>query len=265
MVITSLQNPQIKKLVKIRDRRKRDQEKLIIIEGYKAIRLALENGFNLQEIYYCPELYLGINEPVLVEQVIERGAKPYQTTTPVFAKLAYRDRPEGLIAVGPQFDVSLARLSSPSEDALFLVAEAIEKPGNLGTMLRSADAAGVSGVIVCDGITDVYNPNVVRASVGTLFTMPVVQTTTKEFFDWSRKNAIRVVATTPDAQRLFTETDLSGKLAIAVGAEQFGLSEDWLSRADEKVRIPMLGKADSLNVSAAAALALFEAVRQRQS
>lgn len=264
MLITSLQNPRIKELVKLRNRRKRDESRVILIEGYKAVFMALKNGVALQEIYFCPELYLGTNEQQLVEQAISQGARAYQTTPDVFKKIAYRDRPEGLIAVGPQFGRSLADLT-PNESSLYLVATEIEKPGNLGTMLRSADAAGVDAVIVCDAVTDMYNPNVVRASIGTLFAVPLVQTTTEEFFAWKGQHGVQVLATTPSATELYTDVDLTGSVAIVVGAEQFGLSEEWFMQADKKVLIPMYGQADSLNVSAAATLVLYEAARQRRA
>lgn len=263
MLITSPQNPRIKNLVKLKDRRKRDDKKVIVIEGYKAILLALNNKFKLDEIYYCPELYLGSNETLLVEQAVKNGAAAYQTTAEVFTKIAYRDRPEGIVAVASQFTYKLDDLIA-KEHSLFLVAEAIEKPGNLGTMLRTADATSVDGVIVCDGITDIYNPNVVRASIGTLFAVPVAHTNSESFFSWKSKNDIKLVAATPSATKTFTDVDLTGKVALAVGAEQVGLPNYWLDNADEKVFIPMYGQADSLNTSAAAALMLYEAVRQRR-
>ncbi|MGH7196653.1 MAG: TrmH family RNA methyltransferase [Candidatus Saccharimonadales bacterium] len=263
MLITSLQNPRIKNLVKLKNRRKRDDEKVILIEGYKAILLALDNKFKLDEIYYCPELYLGSNETALVERAIQGGAEAYQLTPEVFAKVAYRDRPEGLIAVASQFHHSLSGIPV-NDHSLFLVAEAIEKPGNLGTMLRTADAAGVEGVIVCDGRTDVYNPNVVRASIGTLFTVPIAHADTKEFFEWKKANDVKLIATTPSATKMFTDVDLTGKVALAVGTEQVGLPDYWIDNADEKVLIPMYGQADSLNAAASATLVLYEAVRQRR-
>lgn len=263
MIITSLQNPRIKDLAKLKNRRKRDDENVIVIEGYRAILLALDNNFTLSEIYYCPELYLGVNEASLIERAVEGGARDYQTTPEVFAKIAYRDRPEGIIAVASQFHHKLSELSV-SDHSLFLVAEAIEKPGNLGTMLRTADAAQVDGVIICDGITDIYNPNVVRASIGTLFTVPIAHADTESFFKWKTEHNIKLIATTPSATKMFTDVDLTGNVALAVGTEQVGLPSYWIDHADEKVLIPMYGQADSLNASASATLVLYEAVRQRR-
>jgi len=263
VLITSLQNPRIKEIVKLKNRRKRDERQVILIEGYKAVLSALENGYRLDEIYYCPDLYLGENETMLIDLAVKGGATPFQTTKDVFTKIAYRDRPEGIIAIAPQIHQKLEDLTV-DDHSLFLVAEAIEKPGNLGTMLRSSDAARVSGVIVCDPRTDVYNPNVVRASIGTLFTVPIVTTTTDEFVQWKDKNSIVTLATTPSASAIYTDVDMTGKVALILGTEQVGLSDEWLNMADERILIPMYGQADSLNVSAATTLVLFEAVRQRR-
>jgi TrmH family RNA methyltransferase len=146
---------------------------------------------------------------------------------------------------------------------LLLVVEAIEKPGNLGTLLRGADAAGVDAVVVCDPVTDIFNPNVVRSSTGVLFSMPVIVAESGEVRSWLRTRAIRAVATTPAAPALYTDADLRGPLAIIMGSEQYGLSEFWLKESDLLVRIPMAGQADSLNVAMAAIITLFEAARQR--
>ncbi len=263
MQITSLQNPRIKQLVKLKVRRHRDENQQVLIEGYKGLVMALDNHISVVEIYACPALYLGSNEPALLQRATEAGATVYETTEAVFRKIAYRDRPEGLIAVAKPFHKKLADLRV-SEHSLYLVAEAIEKPGNLGTMLRTADACGVDAVIVCDGITDIYNPNVVRASIGTVFSQPVVLTNTQEFFAWKEQNNIHLAATTPAASKMFTDADLTGAVALAVGTEQVGLPDTWLDRADIQVLIPMYGQADSLNAATSASLVLYEAVRQRR-
>ncbi|MBM3198161.1 MAG: RNA methyltransferase, partial [Chlamydiae bacterium] len=165
-----------------------------------------------------------------------------------------------------QMDTSLQRLASQplSQEPFFLIAEAIEKPGNLGTILRSCDAVGVDAAIICDRCTDIFNPNVVRASVGTLFTQPVIEVEQEELLTWLRKKGVRIVAATPHATEEFTKADLSGPIAIAVGTEQLGLSAAWMEAADIQVRIPMQGVADSLNVATATTLLLYEVLRQRQ-
>ena len=260
--ITSLQNPRIKQLVKLRDRRPRDEAGVFLVEGYREIRRALEKGVALQELYYAPEWFLGENEPALIAQAEAAGARLFELAKDTFAKVAYRERPDGLLAVAPQWRRTLADLALPATSFL-LVVEAIEKPGNLGTILRSADAAGCHAVIVCDPVTDIFNPNVVRASTGVLFSVPCVVEESPRVHAWLREKQIRAVATTPAATELYTDADLRGPLAVVMGSEQYGLSEFWLKESDLLVRIPMAGQADSLNVAMAAIITLFEAVRQR--
>lgn len=260
--ISSLQNPRVKQLVRLRDRRPRDEAGVFLVEGFREIRRALEKGVKLAELYFSPEWFLGENEPVLIAQAEAAGAKIFELTKDAFAKVAYRERPDGLLAVAPQWRKTLGDLALPAVPFL-LVVEAIEKPGNLGTILRSADAAGCDAVIVCDPVTDIFNPNVVRASTGVLFSVPLVVEESARVRAWLQERKIRAVATTPAAQALYTATDLRGPLAIVMGSEQYGLSDFWLKHADATVRIPMAGQADSLNVAMATIITLFEAVRQR--
>jgi TrmH family RNA methyltransferase len=272
--ITSLQNPRVKQLVKLRDRRPRDEAGVFLIEGYRQIRRALEKQIPLRELYFAPDWFLGENEPALIEQARTAGAQLFELTKEAFAKVAYRERPDGLLAVAPQWrrslaDLNVAGLAEAGREAaaakppFLLVVEAIEKPGNLGTILRSADAAGCDAVIVCDPVTDIFNPNVVRASTGVLFSVPLVVDESARVQSWLREKGIRIVATTPAAEQRYTDTDLRGPLAIVMGSEQYGLSEFWLKTCDQPVRIPMAGQADSLNVAMATIITLFEAVRQR--
>jgi len=262
MILTSPQNPRVKHVVRLRKRADRDAEGLMIIEGYRELKRALDNQRIPSALFYCPSLFIGENEPALIARCGAAGSELVETSEAVFTKMAYRDRPEGLLALAPQIRVGLADLDLP-DNPLLLVAEQIEKPGNLGTMLRSADAAGVHAVIVCDRCTDINNPNVVRASIGTIFAVPVVEATSRDTRDWLRARGIRVFAATPHTDRNYTEADFTKGTAILVGAEQFGLSEFWMKEADGQVRIPMLGQCDSLNVAAAATILLYEAVRQR--
>lgn len=260
--IVSLQNPRVKQLVKLRDRRPRDEAGVFLVEGYREIRRALEKRVALRELYYSPAWFLGDNEPALIASAAEQGAEVFELSKEAFAKVAYRERPDGLLAVAPQWQRALADLALPAAPFL-LVVEAIEKPGNLGTILRGADAAGCDAVIVCDPVTDIFNPNVVRASTGVLFSVPLVVAESARVRAWLRENRIRAVATTPAAAALHTAADLRGPLAVVMGSEQYGLSEFWLGQADLLVRIPMAGQADSLNVAMATIVTLFEAVRQR--
>ena len=261
-IITSLQNPRIKQLVKLRDRRDRDEAGVFLVEGYREVRRALEKNVPLSELYYSPSWFLGSNEPALIAQAEQAGARLFELTKDAFAKVAYRERPDGLLAVAPQWRHKLDEIVLPAAPFL-LVVEAIEKPGNLGTILRSADAAGCNAVIVCDPVTDIFNPNVVRASTGVLFSVPCIVEKSENVLTWLRDKGIRTIATTPSAEKLYTDADLKGPLAVVMGSEQYGLSDFWLKNSDLPVRIPMAGQADSLNVAMATIITLFEAVRQR--
>lgn len=260
--ITSPANPRAKALVRLRKRRERDERRLFPVEGYRELLRALEGGVELKEVWYCPELFLGENEPELLERAAAGGAELVETSEEAFRKVSYRDRPEGLLGVARQFATGLDRLEAPPEP-LFLVVESIEKPGNLGTMLRTADAAGVSGVLVCDPTTDPFNPNVVRASVGALFLVALGVASSEDTLEWLRRRGIRSFAATPEADLLHWEADYRGPAALVVGSEQYGLSPLWREEADERVRIPMQGRLDSLNAAMAAGILLYEALRQR--
>ncbi len=262
---TSSQNPQIKAAVKLQSRRERDQVGSFLIEGFRELSRAVTGGVRFEKLFYCPALFLGENEPSLIDEAVSLGAISIETSKAVFQKLSYRDRPDGLIAIATKMDSSLASFGAKmGQTPLIVIAEGIEKPGNLGSILRSADGVGADGVIVCDRCTDIYNPNVIRASVGTLFTQPVVEAESAEVFSWLQEHQILVVATSPAAKMDFTEADLRKPTAIVVGTEQLGLSEIWLKASDIQVSIPMRGVADSLNVATATTLLLYEALRQRK-
>ncbi len=261
-VIKSVQNPRVKNLVKLRDRGPRDEQGVFLVEGYRAIARALECGVRPRELYVGRDWFLGTNEEAVIAAARQAGAEVVELGRDAFAKVAYRDRPEGLLAVVLQWRRGPTDLAL-SDPPFLLVVEAIEKPGNLGTILRSADAAGVDGVILCDPVTDLFNPNVVRSSTGVLFAVPVALTRTDDAVDFLRTRNIRIVATTPAAQQSYTACNLRGPLALVMGSEQFGLGRTWLEASDDRVRIPMAGQADSLNVAMATLVTLFEAVRQR--
>jgi len=260
--ITSLQNSRIKLLVKLRDRRPRDAARVFLVEGYRQIRRALEKSVPLKELYFCRDCFLGTNEDALLEEARAAGAELIELSRAPFEKIAYRERPDGLLAVAPQWRRRLSDLRL-GESPFVLVVEGIEKPGNLGTILRSADAAGCDAVIVCDPVTDIFNPNVVRASTGVLFSVPLVVAESREVAAWLRQHGIRTAATTPHSEQLYSDADLRGPLALIMGSEQYGLSDFWLQESDLTLRIPMAGQADSLNVAMATIITLFEAVRQR--
>jgi TrmH family RNA methyltransferase len=264
--LSSLHNLKVKQLMHLRERHERNRTGLFILEGYRELLRATDAGFPIHQLFICPDLFLGVNEPHLIQRLIEKGTELFTCTEKVFHKVSYRDRPDGLMAIAPQQKLSLSSLEiafGRPQAPLFVVAEAIEKPGNLGTILRSSDAVGVDGVIVCDRCTDIYNPNVVRASVGTLFTVPIVEADGEETLNWLKGHGVLILAATPQAEKEFTQVNLTQSIAIAVGTEQLGLSDRWMQQADLQVRIPMRGVADSLNVAMATTLLLYETSRQR--
>ncbi len=263
MEITSPSNPKLKYVVKLRTCSTREESGEMIVEGFRECRRALDNGYRPRAIFHCPDFYLkNENEPALVEECRAKGSEVFTCSRQCFAKIAYKERPDGLLMVGPHVTVKLSELNLP-ENALVVVTEAIEKPGNLGTILRSADAAKVAAVIVCNRTTDIHNPNVVRASTGTMFSVPIAEATSDEALEFLKSRGFKILAATPHAEKLHFEVDLTGNVAIALGAEQYGLTAKWMDGAELRVRIPMLGLADSLNVSAAATILVYEAVRQR--
>jgi TrmH family RNA methyltransferase len=266
--LTSIHNPKVKQALDLRSRQERDRSQLFLIEGYREILRATNANWNFHCLFICEELFLGTNESALIKRLVDKNVQVIKCSEKVFHKISYRDRPDGLLAIAPQRRLKISDLSlqHPTHQwPLFVVAESIEKPGNLGTILRSSDAVSVNGLLVCDRCTDIYNPNVVRASVGTLFTVPTIEAGGIETLEWLKQNQITILAATPHATQEFTQIDLKRPLAIAIGTEQLGLSEPWMKQADLQVRIPMNGVADSLNVAMATTLLLYEVLRQRES
>jgi TrmH family RNA methyltransferase len=256
MDITSLQNPRIKHIVKLRsDRRLRLRDGVTLVEGADEINLAISSGLQPVTLFTAPE--------IAIREVSSSTAEMLTVDRRVFAKISFRENPDGCLAIFRVPARSLERLSLGSP-ALLVVAESLEKPGNLGAILRTADAAKVDAVVVCGNPVDLWNPNVIRASRGTIFTVPALEVENGLLLEWLRSEGIRVVATSSTAVETYTETDLRGPTAVVVGAEDSGLSAFWLEHSDVQVRIPMLGAVNSLNVSVATALLVYEAVRQRQ-
>ena len=255
MDITSLQNPRIKHIVKLRDdKRQRRSDGLMLVEGYDEIQLALAAGHKPETLLSAPEL--------VSRQMGAVNAESLTVSRAVFEKVSYRDNPDGWLAVFPIPHASLDGLVM-GELPLVIVAESVEKPGNLGAILRTADAAHVDALLICDPRVDQWNPNVVRASRGAVFSVPVVECDNTSALEWLKTRNIRTLAATPSAQLPYFDVNLQEPVAIAVGTEDEGLSNFWMSNADVKVNIPMMGRVNSLNVSVSAALILYEAVRQR--
>ena len=256
MDITSLQNPRVKHIVKLReDKKTRKEDGLMLVEGYDEIRLAISAGHHPQTLLTAPELDS--------RQIDILSAETLTVSRPVFEKMSYRDNPDGWLAIFPIPDSTLDSVSLLTENPLVIVAESVEKPGNLGAILRTADAAHVDALLVCDPRVDVWNPNVVRASRGAVFSVPVVECDNASALEWLKMRGMRVLAATPSADKLYSNVDMRGPIAITVGTEAEGLSSFWLSNADVQAKIPMMGKVNSLNVSVSTALIIYEAVRQR--
>ena len=260
--IRSLQNERVKSVIRLlRDASARRETGLTAVEGAREIERALASGWTPREVYICPEQA----DPAalaLVRDAERKGATVFSCTAAVSAKIAYREHPDGIVAVGPIAGRRLDELLLPNLP-LVLVTENVEKPGNLGALMRTADAAGLDAVVAC-GEPDLGNPNLIRASVGTVFYLPVATASSDAAIEWLRRHQVRIATTEPAAELEYTDADLTGPLAIVVGAEDTGVSDVWRREADLRVRIPMLGKNDSLNVSVAAAILIYEAVRQRR-
>ena len=290
--ITSGQNPKIKELLALQEKsRERRSAGLFVVEGRREIEHCLEAGFIPDTIFICPEIYLSEGEGVPPEGRATRGteaggpraervvgsdavrllkgvqpsqAEPkfFQVSRNVYEKIAYREGTEGIIAEMKYKDRRLEDIKL-SENPLIVVLESVEKPGNLGAVLRSADAAGADAVIICDPLTDLYNPNLIRASIGAIFSRQVAAATSEETISWLKANNIQILTAQLQDSSLYYDTPMTGPTAIVMGTESTGLTDIWRKAADKHIRIPMLGALDSLNVSVSAAILLFEAVRQR--
>jgi TrmH family RNA methyltransferase len=259
--ITSLTNPRVKAAVRLRDRAERDVTGLTIVDGAREILRALDAGVRVEQAFVAPELLRSPDGHAVAERLRHRPST-LEVSAAVLARVAFGQRSDGVVAVVATPAGSLEDLVMPP-DALVVVAEGIEKPGNLGAVIRTADGAGASAVIAADPRTDLFNPNAIRASLGTIFALPVVAASTTATLEWLVAHDIRPIAARVDAPLAYTEIDLRGPLAIVLGSEADGLSAAWTDPRVVPVVIPMRGIADSLNVSIAAAILLYEARRQR--
>jgi TrmH family RNA methyltransferase len=260
--IASPSNPRVRAAAALRDRRERERTGRILIDGARELLRALDGAVELETIFLAEA---GCRSEACLELVGRLGStdrRIVRVSETAFAKLAFGDRADGVVGVAVRPDLGLGRLRPPAR-ALIAVVEAVEKPGNLGAILRSADGAGVDALIAADPRTDPYNPNAIRASLGTIFRVPLGAAPTDEVLAWLRSAGIRIVVARVDGSLPYTAADLTGPTAIVVGSEAGGLSDAWSGDDIVAVRLPMLGAADSLNVSAAAAVLLYEARRQR--
>jgi TrmH family RNA methyltransferase len=266
--ITSAQNPKIKMLLALQEKSKtRRKEGLFVVEGRRELEHCINAGFRARTLFVCPEI---IN-PQDWEYIYEKtgspaGCEPSVVEVPavLYDKIAYRGGTEGIIAEIEYMERNLATLKM-KENPLVVVLESVEKPGNLGAVLRSADASGADAVIICDPQTDLYNPNLIRSSIGAIFTVPVASASSEDTIKWLKDNNIKIYTAQLQDSEWYYDTDMTGGTAVIMGTEATGLTDVWRKAADAHIKIPMLGRLDSLNVSVSAAILLYEAVRQRNS
>lgn len=278
--ITSASNPKLRYIQKLKDKKFREEEKRIFVEGFREIQRALSSidskiphkkifpKFEPEILCISPEWFLGNQEWNLIQNFQKNGGKIWEFSKPLFEKISYRDRPDGLIAISklPSCNWDYHFLQAlPPHNNLILIIEGVEKPGNLGTIIRTANGAGVSMVIVTDGKTDIFSPNVIRASTGILFHIPIFQgSTTKVLMDL-KQFGYKLIALSPDASLVYTKANLTGNIGLVFGSEQYGLSNEARSLVDDSIRIPMLGEADSLNLAQSCGIVMYEALRQKEA
>ena len=259
--ITSAQNPKIKQLLALGEKSSlRRESGLFVLEGLRELMHALDAGFEVDTVFFCPEILgdrLPDTHPALQE------ARWVEVSRTIYEKIAYRGSTEGIIAEVRARKISLSELRL-NDNPLVVVLESVEKPGNLGAVLRSADAAAADAVLICDPLTDLFNPNLIRASLGAVFTVPVVACESKEAIKWLKSKNIKILTAQLQDSEWYYDSDMSCGTAIIIGTEATGLTDIWRQAADAHIKIPMLGRLDSLNASVSAAVLLFEAVRQRQ-
>lgn len=258
--ITSIQNPKIKRLLALQQKSsERRKAGLFVVEGRRELMHCLEAGFQVDSVFWCPSVETG-TEPM---PALPADTRLFEVSKDVYEKMAYRGSTEGVMAEVRTRPLALSDLTLP-ERPLVVVLERVEKPGNLGAILRSADAAGVSAVIVCDPLTDLYNPNLIRSSVGAIFSVPCVACSSEACISFLKAKGIQILTAQLQDSSLYYDIDMRRPTAVVMGTEATGLTDQWRQAADAHIRIPMLGRIDSLNVSVSAAILMYEAVRQRQ-
>lgn len=263
MQITSHRNPVARKARDLKKRRFRNETRLFRIEGYREIERALDARIAIEHVMYCDVIPRFKQSESTFERIkLQTDVPLYDTSARVFANLSQWQNPDGLLVIAKQPKNALSDIRAETND-VFLVIDGVEKPGNLGSMFRTADATGCSGILISDPVVELFNPNVIRASLGTVFTMPCAITESNHAVRWLRQNRLKIVCSSPQGSRSFLETELGSGCAIVVGSEKDGLSETWLAASDEVVSLPNEGFADSINAAMAANALLFESYRQR--
>ena len=261
--VTSASNPKIKNLLLLQEKSKaRREQGLFVVEGRRELEHCIAAGFTVRTVFVCPEIAVIPSHPSVIPSGVE-GSHIIEIPEHLYRKVAYRESTEGIIAEVEYRSLALEDLALP-ENPLVMVLESVEKPGNLGAVLRSADAAGAAAVIICDPLTDLFNPNLIRASIGAVFTVPVVAAPSAQVIPWLKARGIQILTAQLQDSSLYYDVDMRGGTALVMGTESTGLTPAWRQAADRHIRIPMLGRLDSLNVSVSAAILLYEAVRQRQ-
>ncbi len=258
--ISSLQNTKVKQLVALQQKSsERRKQGVFVVEGIRELQHCLNAGYTINSIFFCPEL----TDTGALSSLLSESIASYEVSPEVYEKIAYRGSTEGVIATVQSKQLALEDLHL-SKQPLLIVLESVEKPGNLGAILRSADAAGADAVIICDPLTDLYNPNLIRSSIGAIFSVPCIACSSDDCINFLKQNNINILTAQLQDSKLYYDTDMTCGTAIIMGTESTGLTDVWRKAADAHIRIPMLGQLDSLNVSVSAAILLFEAVRQRK-
>lgn len=262
-IISSMQNPKVKALLALQQKSsERRKSGLFVVEGLRELLHCVEAGMDIDTVFFCPEILKNEQADMEVLTSLNAARGIYEVTAEVYSKMAYRGGTEGVMAEVKEKKLALSDLRL-KEHPLIVVLESVEKPGNLGAILRSADAAGADAVVVCDPLTDLYNPNLIRSSVGAVFTVPSVACCTEECIAFLKERGIRILTAQLQDSHLYYDEDMREGTAIVMGTEATGLTDVWRKAADAHIRIPMRGHIDSLNVSVSTAVLLFEAVRQR--
>ncbi|MDA3838311.1 MAG: RNA methyltransferase [Candidatus Delongbacteria bacterium] len=260
--ISSAKNEKIKDLIKFRNKNGKLSENQILIEGSRELERALAANIKFIEIYFCTDL-IHSDQKELLADATSNSKHLYQVDKHIFEKIAFKNNPFGIIVIAEFIPAKLEDISI-TDNSFILVAESIEKPGNLGALMRTADGAGIDTIILANKITDYRNPNVIRASTGTIFSKKIIEATSADVIEFLKNNNIEIIVADPYADKMYYDVDYSKKVAVVVGSEAFGLSDEFKDQADTLVKIPMKGFADSLNVNQAATIVLYEAVRQRK-
>ena len=261
--ITSNVNPKIKEVAALLEKSKeRRKSSLFVVEGLREVNACISNNFEIVSIFFNNQI---ISTTDIDNLCLPKDVKVFSTSANAYSKIAYRENTEGIIAVVKEKKISLdnIKLGKKWDQPLILVVESVEKPGNLGALLRTCDACGVDAVLVCDPLTDLYNPNLIRSSLGGIFTNQVVACSNEQALEWLRKNNINIYTAQLQDSKWYYQTDMVSPTAIVMGTESTGLTDFWRTASNGKIKIPMLGELDSLNVSVSAAVLCYEAVRQR--